>query len=92
MVSDYSYASTTSCGSPVEGIPVLFLAVEAVLFGIFTCCLMQDQYDVLETNETQIDRLKNTTGSNRMVRRFFVLPMPMWSLLSYHVILFQIGA
>jgi len=34
------------------------LVVEAVLFGMFTTCMMCDQYEVVLTNVTQIDRLK----------------------------------
>lgn len=38
------------------------LIVEAVLFGLFTCCMMVDQWDVVLTNVTHIDRLKGETG------------------------------
>lgn len=37
---------------------VIFLVIEAVLFGLFTCCMMLDQYTVVSTNTTAIDRLK----------------------------------
>lgn len=32
--------------------------IEAVLFGLFTCCMMLDQHTVVATNTTAIDRLK----------------------------------
>ena len=38
------------------------LMVEALLFGLFTCCMMVDQWDVVMTNVTHIDRLKGETG------------------------------
>ena len=38
------------------------LIVEAILFGLFTCCMMVDQWDVVLTNVTHIDRLKGETG------------------------------
>mmetsp|Transcript_14890 Transcript_14890/g.29950 ORF Transcript_14890/g.29950 Transcript_14890/m.29950 type:complete len:526 (+) Transcript_14890:374-1951(+) len=38
------------------------LIVEALLFGLFTCCMMVDQWDVVMTNVTHIDRLKGETG------------------------------
>ena len=34
------------------------LTVEALLFGLFTICMMVDQWDVVMTNLTHIDRLK----------------------------------
>ena len=34
------------------------LIIEASLFGIFTCCMMVDQWDVVTSNVTHIDRLK----------------------------------
>ena len=36
-----------------------FLFAEAVLFGLFTLCMMGDQSSSVFTNHTQIDRLKN---------------------------------
>jgi hypothetical protein len=38
------------------------LAVEALLFGLFTLCMMADQWDVVMTNLTHIDRLKGETA------------------------------
>ena len=31
---------------------VVFLVIEAVLFGLFTCCMMLDQWTVVSTNTT----------------------------------------
>jgi len=43
---------------PTDLISILGLVVEAVLFGLFTSCMMVDQWDVVMTNVTHIDRLK----------------------------------
>ena len=32
--------------------------LEAILFGLFTLCMLCDQCAILTTNETKIDRLK----------------------------------
>ncbi|KAG5180421.1 DHHC palmitoyltransferase-domain-containing protein [Tribonema minus] len=37
---------------------VLILVAEAVLFGMFTFCMALDQWEVLSSGQTQIDRLK----------------------------------
>lgn len=37
---------------------LIFLTIESFLFGMFTSCMMIDQWDVVSTNVTQIDRLK----------------------------------
>lgn len=39
-------------------LPLIGLTVEALLFGLFTICMMCDQWDVVVTNLTHIDRLK----------------------------------
>lgn len=43
---------------PSHLLNILGLVVEAVLFGLFTCCMMVDQWDVVMSNMTHIDRLK----------------------------------
>mmetsp|Transcript_31853 Transcript_31853/g.64700 ORF Transcript_31853/g.64700 Transcript_31853/m.64700 type:complete len:187 (-) Transcript_31853:197-757(-) len=43
---------------PANLLPLIGLAVEALLFGLFTICMMVDQWDVVMTNLTHIDRLK----------------------------------
>lgn len=35
-----------------------FLGGQAMLFGLFTMCMVCDQWEVVSTNQTQIDRLK----------------------------------
>ena len=43
---------------PNDLLPLAGLVVEALLFGLFTICMMVDQWDVVMTNLTHIDRLK----------------------------------
>ena len=43
---------------PNDLLPLVGLTVEALLFGLFTICMMADQWDVVVTNLTHIDRLK----------------------------------
>lgn len=43
-----------------EHLMVIFLMVESVLFGLFTLCMLGDQATTIMSNQTQIDRLKNT--------------------------------
>lgn len=43
---------------PNDLLPLVGLTVEALLFGLFTICMMADQWDVVMTNLTHIDRLK----------------------------------
>ncbi|RHY10992.1 hypothetical protein DYB25_002543 [Aphanomyces astaci] len=50
---------------------VVCLCMEAVLFGLFTMCMMCDQYSVITTGTTQIDRLKGETSENLGVREVF---------------------
>jgi hypothetical protein len=41
------------CGLAAPGnLMVVFLVIEAVLFGLFTCCMMLDQWTVVSTNTT----------------------------------------
>ena len=44
--------------SPKHLLNLLGLVVEAVLFGMFTSCMMFDQSDVISSKMTHIDRLK----------------------------------
>ncbi|KAL9180025.1 hypothetical protein ACHAXT_007995 [Thalassiosira profunda] len=46
---------------PTDLLPLVGLTVEALLFGLFTLCMMVDQWDVVMTNLTHIDRLKGET-------------------------------
>jgi palmitoyltransferase ZDHHC3/7/25 len=47
------------CGGPADSLFVLMLLVEAILFGLFTLCMLADQTDSITSNQSQIDRLKN---------------------------------
>jgi len=47
---------------PTDLLPLVGLTVEALLFGLFTFCMMFDQWDVVMTNLTHIDRLKGETS------------------------------
>lgn len=47
---------------PTHILNIIGLVVEALLFGLFTSCMMIDQWDVVMTNVTHIDRLKGETG------------------------------
>lgn len=43
---------------PTQLLPILGLVVEAILFGLFTACMMMDQSSVVSSKMTHIDRLK----------------------------------
>mmetsp|Transcript_8371 Transcript_8371/g.12146 ORF Transcript_8371/g.12146 Transcript_8371/m.12146 type:complete len:360 (+) Transcript_8371:36-1115(+) len=45
---------------------VLGLVVESLLFGLFTSCMMFDQWDVVVSNVTHIDKLKGDAGGDRV--------------------------
>jgi hypothetical protein len=45
---------------PSQHLFIIFLVVEGVLFGLFTLCMLGDQWTTISMNQTQIDRLKNT--------------------------------
>jgi hypothetical protein len=50
---------TADCNtSPSQAISLLMLTIVAVLFGLFTGCLLVDQVTSISSNTTQIDRLK----------------------------------
>jgi hypothetical protein len=48
----------TCLDKPTQMLSILGLVVEAILFGLFTICMMFDQSGVVRTNITNIDRLK----------------------------------
>lgn len=52
---------------PTDLLPLVGLTVEALLFGLFTLCMMVDQWDVVMTNLTHIDRLKGENHYHRGV-------------------------
>jgi hypothetical protein len=43
---------------PSQLLSILGLVIEAILFGMFTSCMMFDQFDVIHSKMTHIDRLK----------------------------------
>mmetsp|Transcript_5136 Transcript_5136/g.9759 ORF Transcript_5136/g.9759 Transcript_5136/m.9759 type:complete len:395 (-) Transcript_5136:104-1288(-) len=43
---------------PTHLLGLIGLMVESLLFGMFTCCMVIDQWDVVMSNVTHIDRLK----------------------------------
>lgn len=49
---------------PTHLLSLIGLVVESMLFGMFTCCMMLDQWDVVLTKVTHIDRLKGGTTLN----------------------------
>mmetsp|Transcript_22907 Transcript_22907/g.71141 ORF Transcript_22907/g.71141 Transcript_22907/m.71141 type:complete len:454 (-) Transcript_22907:1719-3080(-) len=51
---------------PGGGIWIILLVLEAMLFGSFTLCMIFDQWEVVSTGSTQIDRLK---GEDHEVRQ-----------------------
>lgn len=68
---------------------MVFLVLEAVLFGLFTMCMMCDQYSVITTGATQIDRFKGEVADNLGIREVFgglnskfsidwILPVNIW--------------
>ena len=53
--------SAAHCNAEIDQhLVVIFLCVESVLFGLFTLCMLGDQLSSIASNQTQIDRLKNT--------------------------------
>lgn len=46
---------------PTDLLSLIGLVVESMLFGMFTICMMIDQWGVVSTNVTHIDRLKGET-------------------------------
>jgi len=47
---------------PTQLLSILGLVVEAILFGMFTACMMCDQSGVVMSKMTHIDRLKSGNG------------------------------
>ena len=51
---------------PADLLYILGLVAESLLFGLFTSCMMIDQWDVVNSNVTHIDRLKGESGGDRV--------------------------
>ncbi len=58
VAASASAAALAPCGTHDQNIMIIFLLLEALLFGLFTLCMMGDQTTVLSSNQTQIDKLK----------------------------------
>lgn len=54
----------TCLDRPTQLMGILGLAVEALLFGLFTSCMICDQAGVVASNMTHIDRLKGDAAAN----------------------------
>mmetsp|Transcript_72697 Transcript_72697/g.147555 ORF Transcript_72697/g.147555 Transcript_72697/m.147555 type:complete len:409 (+) Transcript_72697:73-1299(+) len=54
----------TCLDKPTQLMSVLGLFIEAILFGLFTSCMMCDQAGVVTSNMTHIDRLKAGPGAD----------------------------
>ncbi|GLD93019.1 hypothetical protein PINS_up001611 [Pythium insidiosum] len=68
----FRYARCMNVSCPTHAaLRVIFLVVEAVLFGLFTLCMMCDQYSVILTGTTQIDRLKGEVSESLGIREVF---------------------
>ena len=55
----------------IVGAGAVIVAISAVLFGLFTSCMLCDQWTVLSTNVAKIDRLKGTTTSVSEINEVF---------------------
>ena len=64
------HSSNTICSSNGAFLIVL-LTIEGILFGLFTLCMMFDQYSVITTGSTQIDRLKGEINDSLGIREVF---------------------
>uniref|UniRef100_A0AAV1UK92 Palmitoyltransferase n=1 Tax=Peronospora matthiolae TaxID=2874970 RepID=A0AAV1UK92_9STRA len=68
----FRYAKCINESCPSYGaIRVVCLIMESVLFGLFTMCMMCDQYSVITTGTTQIDRLKGEVSASLGLREVF---------------------
>jgi hypothetical protein len=54
----------TCLDRPTQLLSILGLAVEGILFGLFTACMMLDQASVVTSKMTHIDRLKGGEDSS----------------------------
>jgi len=49
---------------PTHLLNILGLVIESLLFGLFTSCMVCDQWDVVISNMTHIDRLKGDSATH----------------------------
>lgn len=70
-----NHADPPCLDDPANLVGIIALVVESMLFGLFTLCMMADQWDVVLTNVTHIDRLKGdifeSTGDHKGVNEVF---------------------
>eukprot|EP00753_Platysulcus_tardus_P016584 PLAT5854.1.p1 GENE.PLAT5854.1~~PLAT5854.1.p1 ORF type:complete len:294 (+),score=114.82 PLAT5854.1:1-882(+) len=67
MLRMFSCASSLRPGchfTPGGSVLVVFLVIEGILFGLFTFCMMCDQWSVATTSITSIDRLKGHSDAS----------------------------
>jgi palmitoyltransferase ZDHHC3/7/25 len=62
----YSKHSVKCLDNPSQLLSILGLLIEALLFGMFTSCMMFDQSDVIFSKMTHIDRLKGVDISGSL--------------------------
>ena len=55
---DYTYSGCDEINAP----PVVFLTVISVCFTVFTCCMMFEQWDAIESNQSKIAKMKVAMG------------------------------
>lgn len=56
-----------ACGSVLDHTMSLLVLLESILFALFTTCMMCDQWSVVSTNQTQIDRMKQMKPESKSV-------------------------
>ena len=56
-----------ACGSILDHTMSLLVLLESILFALFTVCMMVDQWSVVSTNQTQIDRMKQMKPESKTV-------------------------
>uniref|UniRef100_A0A7R9YF09 Palmitoyltransferase n=1 Tax=Pinguiococcus pyrenoidosus TaxID=172671 RepID=A0A7R9YF09_9STRA len=62
LTCSVSQKSDHACKDDPSGLLwVIMLLMESILFGSFTLCMVFDQWEVIQTGATQIDRLKGET-------------------------------
>lgn len=81
-----------TCGTVLDHTLSLLVLLESILFALFTVCMMCDQWSVVTTNQTQIDRLKQAKSESKnaifnevfgsdhsvLFRLHFLYPIPVY--------------
>ena len=55
---EYTYSGCDEINAP----PVVFLTVISVCFTVFTCCMLFEQWDAIESNQSKIAKMKVAMG------------------------------